>query len=619
MKKYAADNLLFLRKHYPEIYKIVRNQFYNQERYRIVQSRNEQANLVITDESGTESYLYSRYNPEREAEKWLETVYDDISDADNILLYGLGFGYHLEAMLHRYPEKKLFVYEPNLDILYAAIECCDLRPLLGNKQIKVFAVGEDFIVQSQMLELTLGMINGSLIPLILPAYEKIQPSSVKAFRENLNKSATLVRANLHTATKFQADWAENTILNTAHNLESYFFGPMKGAAENIPAVVVGSGPSLGMEIETLRKLKNHVCIIAAGSSIQALLQHGIEPDLLVSMDPSDKNHDIFKNINIREIPFLYTQTIRYKILEQDLPYLMHGYFSNDQISKYLMNFGDDDVTFLSTATVTGTAIQAAIYMNCSEIVFIGQDFSYPNDQIYTTGVDHFKPEELKGQLQGSDRYVENVNGQQNRTSLNMQVLKESVETVIQSFNYSEYYNASKVGAAIKHTKLKTLEQLYEERKSIRLNDEWFKERMRERLRKYPDSKVTEVHDRIRKTASDIPILSTKVEEILLHVAESSSLLEKPHMLDGWFTSFDKQWNSLTEHKVFKNIFTFLLQREINYIMRQWPEVKEESNAINRLNKLKGCIEPLLHGMQRTIPVVERSFLRLMERLNIKEG
>ncbi len=225
MKKYAADNLLFLRKHYPEIYKIVRNQFYNQERYRIVHSRNEQANLVITDESGTESYLYSRYNPEREAEKWLETVHDDISDADNILLYGLGFGYHLEAILHRYPEKKLFVYEPNLDILYAAIECCDLRPLLGNKQIKVFAVGEDFIVQSHMLELTLGMINGPLIPLILPAYEKFQPSSVKEFRDNLNKSVFTVRANLKTMSTFQVDWAENTILNTVIILKAISSDP----------------------------------------------------------------------------------------------------------------------------------------------------------------------------------------------------------------------------------------------------------------------------------------------------------------------------------------------------------------------------------------------------------
>ncbi len=68
---------------------------------------------------------------------------------------------------------------------------------------------------------------------------------------------------------------------------------MKGAAENIPAVVVGSGPSLGMEIEALRRLKNHVCIIAAGSSIQALLKHGIEPDLIVAMDPSDKNYEVF--------------------------------------------------------------------------------------------------------------------------------------------------------------------------------------------------------------------------------------------------------------------------------------------------------------------------------------
>ncbi len=124
----------------------------------------------------------------------------------------------------------------------------------------------------------------------------------------------------------------------------------------------------------------------------------------------------FYDLDIEEIPFLYMQTLEYRILEKSLPYLMHGYFSNDQISKYLMNFGDDDVTFLSTATVTGTAIQAAIYMNCSEIVFIGQDFSYPNNQIYTDGVDHFRPEELSGKLQKSDLFVENVNGQLNRTS-----------------------------------------------------------------------------------------------------------------------------------------------------------------------------------------------------------
>src|SRR5690606_30190597 len=131
----------------------------------------------------------------------------------------------------------------------------------------------------------------------------------------------------------------------------------------IPAVVVGSGPSLAMDIEKLKQLRDRVIIIAAGSSIQILLAHGLIPHLVVSMDAGEANRRVFAKIDISEIPFLYIPTIKHtSIKSEDSPYLMHAYFDIDSLSRYVMGITNEDVVFSSTATVTSTALQAAAYL-----------------------------------------------------------------------------------------------------------------------------------------------------------------------------------------------------------------------------------------------------------------
>jgi hypothetical protein len=76
------------------------------------------------------------------------------------------------------------------------------------------------------------------------------------------------------------------------------------------------------------------------------------------------------------------------IKSEDSPYLMHAFFDIDHLTHYLMKLTETDPIFASSATVTGTAIQAAVHLGCKEIIFIGQDFSYPNNQYYTEGVAH---------------------------------------------------------------------------------------------------------------------------------------------------------------------------------------------------------------------------------------
>src|SRR5690554_7587655 len=126
MKKFAADNLLFLRKSYPNIYELVRNRAVERGRLRIDAARNGQPIALIPD-GGREIGLYSRYNPELETARWAESVRADVEQSDNVLLFGFGFGYHAAALLKAYPDKKLYIYEPDMNVFLAAIESVDLR------------------------------------------------------------------------------------------------------------------------------------------------------------------------------------------------------------------------------------------------------------------------------------------------------------------------------------------------------------------------------------------------------------------------------------------------------------------------------------------------------------
>ena len=68
---------------------------------------------------------------------------------------------------------------------------------------------------------------------------------------------------------------------TNENLKGYKFN--KGKV----AVVVASGPSLRRynQIEILKKYKNRLIIISADGALYYLLDNGIIPDLVITLDP----------------------------------------------------------------------------------------------------------------------------------------------------------------------------------------------------------------------------------------------------------------------------------------------------------------------------------------------
>lgn len=84
-------------------------------------------------------HLHSIYNPEREAEGFISANEAVFARSSKVLVFGLGFGYHLTKLEQRlktlYPDKyQIFVVEPNLD-LYEKWK--SMRPTMLSPRVKV--------------------------------------------------------------------------------------------------------------------------------------------------------------------------------------------------------------------------------------------------------------------------------------------------------------------------------------------------------------------------------------------------------------------------------------------------------------------------------------------------
>ena len=84
-------------------------------------------------------HLHSMYNPQKEAETFADKNLQVLKDKNNILVLGLGFAYHLEALLDRMnklnPNKKnhIIVIDPSIELFE---ECKRNKRLLKSDQIE---------------------------------------------------------------------------------------------------------------------------------------------------------------------------------------------------------------------------------------------------------------------------------------------------------------------------------------------------------------------------------------------------------------------------------------------------------------------------------------------------
>ncbi|MBU5440992.1 motility associated factor glycosyltransferase family protein [Paenibacillus sp. MSJ-34] len=615
MNDRTSVNIDFLKENFNQVYTKVNGLHFDANKYEILASKCGSPNLIVRNNAGHELSFYSKYNPQHEVERWLESIHEQICNVKYILMYGLGFGYHLQQFINRYPDKMIYLYEPEIDILLAAIEAIDLQ-LLNHKQIQFFGVGKDFDTKEELFYRICAQVTGDFGYVVLPSYQKIFPTSLEEFEQHAQKSILNYRSSIAVNASFNYKWPENILNNLTKNAYSYSLRGLKDQCVELSAVIVGSGPSLQQDLHYLAKLKDHSLIIAAGTSLRILLKHNITPHLIVSMDGGDPNLVAFQNLDIAHLPFLYTPYINYKIIEHKHKYLIHAFFKDDTISQYHLRLTEDDPTFWGTHSVTGTAIQAAAYIGCKRIILAGQDLSYPLNQMYAPGAAHISQKYVDQVLETATESVENVLGGINPTTLKMKITLQDIEDLLRLYPDHEFINTTKHGASIKRTVWMPIEEVYNSLKHRNIESDWFIKKMGNHLEPYNKKRVSEMFQSIRSVNNDFVVMKHKLESIAKKMGKLRELSRrKPNQCVKMIWEIEQIWAGIAEHDVFKHILQFALHNELKYFDRHHPELVREQNVIRKSELICNILGPLVAQIRDTIPKLQAIYNKAIQRMD----
>ncbi|CAM4275167.1 motility associated factor glycosyltransferase family protein [Paenibacillus tarimensis] len=611
-------NMKVLQARFPQACEEINGLEMDHGRYQLIYSRNGQPNLCNTDNTEEDLCIYSRYNPAEEAARWIRQIADKVEEKTDIIMYGLGLGYHAEAYAKAYPEHRLTIYEPDEQIFLAAMRVVDLEILLKQLNVVDIVVGSKKSLRDKMFYKFLKFFKGDPQFIVLPYYYRLNKIDTEQFSKDAQIAMLDYIGSLQIYKHFGDEWIENSLNNMAATLSCPSVKGLKDRFTGMTAVVAGAGPSLAADIEILRELKDHAFIIAAGSTIQSLLHYGVEPHLIVSMDGGEPNYEAFKGLNIQHIPLLYTPTIKYRIIDEQGDNLLHVHFTNDNVTRNVMDLTPDDPIFSPSHSVTGTAIQAAIYMGCKKIIFTGQDLSYPGENLYSPGARHLSADHNDRIIKGAVQTVENVQGTMNRTNDGMRTTLADIEDMLAEYPEIAFVNTSSLGAKIKHTIFKPMREVLEEVKGDTIEPDFFIKEMKI-LNTYEEQRKKDVAYRMLRLPDNIRRCQERLKSIDQYIDKVFGLSRtNQKKCFQMFEEIEKEWKLVIDDIAFQGLYNMLFRNELNDFERDLPELTYEQNLINKAKLAQTIMQPLVKEMIARTPSLlvkaEEGARRIKERM-----
>ncbi|RUS43049.1 motility associated factor glycosyltransferase family protein [Cohnella sp. AR92] len=606
--KLFEKNMMYLKFNFPHVYSQMIQVQRDAVNYRFESAKNGLLNLAVCSE-GRLSYLSSRYNPVQEAQAWVRGIAPTVQDKPFILLFGFGLGYHITSFFETFPEHNLFIYEPDEQIFLSALWAVDYQETFGKLNIRDIFVGRDKNNRNKLIYRFLKYMSGEPHVLSLPVYDKLKGPEKLEFFTDAKVAIMNYNNSIGTFKYFGMQWVKNSFMNLPQILQTPSIAGWKNRCQGITAVVAGAGPSLQHDIETLKKLKNHALVIAAGSTIQSLLHYGIKPHLIISIDGGEANYNVFKDLDTSDIPFVFTPTIEYHIVENRDSNLAHFFLSNDNTIRGLFGFTEDDPIFDPVQSVTGVAIQLAIYLGCSEVVLTGQDLSYPTDDLYSPGAKHLTVEQISAAMDDKESLrVENVRGGYNRTTSGMRATLSGIEDVLASFQEVKFVNTSQLGAKIQHTKWEPLKAVLSRVHHIHVEKDYILHAQKE-LSGYCLERAESILRKIQHLPSEL----MKSKDDLLWISRNVRKLEllsrtNQRKCFELIVEIDKKWNSFVHSNIFDMIFLVVFRNEFLVFEREIADLSKEKDMIKRSKLIFDSMSPFVKNMLDSIP----AFHQLLE-------
>jgi hypothetical protein len=374
-------------------------------------------------------YLYSRYDPLKDAERF---IHSQINGSANVYcLFGFGLGYHVRELLQKEPDKQIIVIEPYVSVIRKAVENIDLSNIFSHPNVEILC-----LEQGQAMINTLNELTKQQTRWIIPnAWLKALPQShpLKHFLEDIKIQEMSFQ---RFSSLMEKNFAENLKYMDAD------VGKLFAKFNGQKAILVSAGPSLDDTVYSLKKLKNKYFILSVGSALRVLKENSIVPDAVIITDPQEF---VYKQLDGME----FAQSLIYLSTACHIAVANHKGLRIIAFQKgypQAESYADKKKLPLvdTGGSVATTALDILIKMGFSEIVLLGQDLAYSKNRSHSlqsiSGVEVVSNESLLSVLANDGTMV--------KTTTILSIYRRWFERKVAETKHVIFKNTAEKGAVI---------------------------------------------------------------------------------------------------------------------------------------------------------------------------
>lgn len=337
---------------------------------------------TVMGQGGGGIYLHSRFDPNDEGRRLAESV--ATSEKVFFAVYGLGLGYHVAELLGR-SGRDAFVmcFENDLRMVRRAMECVDLSKDLRSRRLVIVTEAEKSAIFAAVGQRTILLSMGTAT-LIHPPSQRLHAEFHAACAKLVEDHTAFSRTSLNTLVLNSRKTAENIARNAVMYAGTSGISHLAGAYRKQPAIVISAGPSLRKNKHLLPGAKGRAVLISVQTTLKPMLQLGVEPDFVTSLDYHDISGRFFEGLPARLRSELVAEPRATSVVLRGHPGPV-SVAGSDFADSLLRELKLNRPRLPAGATVAHLAFYLARYMECDPIIFVGQDLGFSDGLCYAPG------------------------------------------------------------------------------------------------------------------------------------------------------------------------------------------------------------------------------------------
>lgn len=392
---------------------------------------------VQVQKEGEGFYLHSNRNARQEAEEiaasWMEPEKTDY------IIYGMGLGYAVTALLDENEYSSVRVFESDAVLMELSRQYGDYQKIVesGRATIEIDQDGTKFAqAAAKNPQAAIGFF-----------YPSLRLISEKQTAERMEELFINYSSQKIQYPAMCGNFKRNVF---------YYDEPvdvLKPQFEGKRVYLVAGGPSLDKNIDVLKKANKNGIIVAVGTVLKKLLSRGIRPDYVAFSDAKSNTFRQVEGICDAEIPMWGLSTTYWRFFTD---YHAKHYLVCQEGFEPAEKFAKEKGYFLieTFGTVFAVAMNTAIQLGASEIVFVGLDLAFTEGKHHAEGMGHDA-----NQTYGGQRMVQDIYGTMIPTGKNLDIYRKAIEKKIEKTKGVRFINATEGGAEIKGTELLLLAEV----------------------------------------------------------------------------------------------------------------------------------------------------------------